>query len=98
MSASIKFSAPETKKSRKDGHAYASSQILVNNVPVGYVVKHSEVLYGVALPNPEGKGLVWSQFTGRDGAFAHVKKNAEKALGFKTAQDPNANAQTSFGF
>ena len=95
--AIVRFGTPETKKSKKDGHTYASSQILVNNVPVGYVVKHSEVLYGVALPNPEGKGLVWTQFPGRDGALAHVRKNAEKALGFKTAQDPAATAQLAFG-
>ena len=93
----LKFSAPESKKSRKDGHVYASSQILVNNVPVGYVVKHSEVLFGVGLPNPEGKGLTWDQFANRDAAVAHITKNAEKALRFKNAQDPAATAQLALG-
>lgn len=93
----LKFSAPESKKSKKDGHVYASSTILVNNVPVGYVVKHSEVLYGVGLPHPSKKGLTWEQFASRDAALTHVQKNADKALAFKTAQDPAATAQLAFG-
>lgn len=93
----LKFSAPEAKKSKKDGHVYASSTILVNSVPIGYVVKHSEVLYGVGLPHPSKKGLVWEQFAGRDDALAFVRKNAEKAFANKAAQDPDSTAQMAFG-
>jgi hypothetical protein len=94
----FKFSAPVTKKSPKDGHTYASSSVIVDGVAVGYVVKHSEVLFGVGLPHPAKKGLVWKQFASRDEVIGFLKTNADKALRFKSANSPEEAAQTTFGF
>lgn len=92
----IKFGQPIVKKSKKDGHTYATSEVVVDGIKVGYVTRHSEVLFGVGLPRPQGKGLVWKQFASRDEVRGYLKTNGEKALAAAIAAQPEA-AQASFG-
>ena len=90
------FTKPEMKRSKRDQHEYQSAGILVNNVQIGWVTKHSPVLYAVALPSEGKNKYEWRRFESRQKAIDFIKANIDKAVEIAAKQTPLQ--QTTLGF